>query len=105
MKIEKFNENSTDKIGIYVIVTIPEDKRQINLNDLTKDSYYLDYKDGATTIQGKESLINYSIEHYIFEQGLLKFSYKLVDESGTEVKIEDLDKRIELNDNTNKFNI
>jgi len=103
MKIEKFNEKSDSSTGIYAIVSIPEDKRQINFNDLLKDEYYIKYK--KVHENDEKSLIQYSIEHYLFEQGLLKFSYKLVDESGTEVKIEELDKRIELNNNTNKFNI
>ena len=105
MKIKKFNENSNEDIGIYAIVNIPEDKRQINLNDILNNNYYLNNKKGAQTVQDKESLIKYSIENYIYEQGLLKYTYKLVDESGSDVNIEDLDNLIELNNNTNKFNL
>jgi len=104
MEIKKFNENSNN-IGIYAIVTIPEDKRQINLIELIADDYYLNNELHSSSVNEKESLINYTIEHYLYDKGLFKYTYKLVDESGAEVKIEDLEKRIELNNNTNKFNI
>jgi hypothetical protein len=105
MIIKKFNEDlNTYDSGIHAIVNIPVNKIDIKYDDLLKNNYYNTYKIDYADYDTK-SLIQYTIEHYLFEQGLLKFSYKLVDESGSEVKIEDLEKRIELNNTTNKFNI
>jgi len=104
MKIKKFNENSTDSItGIFAIVTIPVDKRHIPFDDLIKDSYYIQYEKDYKN--DKKSLIQYTIEHIILEEGLLNFSYKLVDEFGKEITTEELYNRIELNDSANKFNL
>ena len=104
MKIKKFNENSTDSnTGVYAIVSIPMNKIHIDCGDLLKDSYYLQYEKDYG--DGKKSLIHYTIEHYLFDEGKYNFEFKLVDEYGKEITTEELYNRIELNDSANKFNL
>ena len=105
MIIKKFNEDlNTYDSGIHAIVNIPVNKIDIKYDDLLKNNYYNTYKIDYADYDTK-SLINYTIENYMYEQGLFKYDFKLVDDLGKEIKFEELDDYIKLHNNINKFNI
>lgn len=75
----------------------------IPLSALKKTEYYKNYDEDEDDEDEYKNVLNYCIEDYIYNQGIIKYTFKFYDKDDDE--IENLKEYEKLLNDTNKYNI